>query len=124
MHARLYDLLQKYDDGQNSDGAARAIHQLGRTLNQSCGNLDRDGALFDRCMEDDLALRRARPASSPWQGSLNDYASGTPKYAMSTPLADGLPKAIRSAMQNACNAPMPPSPLTTNSVLSWGVRVR
>lgn len=104
MHARVYDLLQKYDDGQNSEGATRAIHQLGRTLNRSCGHLDRDSALFDRCMEDDLALRRARPAASPWHSALNDYASGTPKYTVVLPIADGLPRVIRITMQTACNA--------------------
>ena len=78
MHARLYALMQKFEQSGKAGGMPQIMNRLADQLNRSCGLLAADNPLAQRCLLDYAALRAAATEPSDWQRSMLGYASATP----------------------------------------------
>jgi hypothetical protein len=78
MHARLYALMQKFEQSGRTGGMPQIMNRLADQLNRSCGLLATDNPLDQRCLLDYAALRAAATEPSDWQRSMLGYASATP----------------------------------------------
>ncbi len=104
MHARLYALMQKFEQSGKAGGMPRIMKRLADQLNRSCGLLAADNPLDQRCLLDYAALRAAATEPSDWRKSMLGYASATPppllavgewfaalRVGQPTPVASGVP---------------------------------
>jgi len=78
MHARLYALMQKFEQSGKASGMQDIMKQLAYQLNHSCYSLGAENSLYQLCMLDDSALYSAATAPSSWQKSMDGYAKATP----------------------------------------------
>jgi hypothetical protein len=78
MHARLYALMQKFEQSGKAGGMPRVMKRLADQLNRSCGLLAADNPLDQRCLLDYAALRAAATEPSDWRKSMLGYANATP----------------------------------------------
>ena len=78
MHARLYALMQKFEQSGKAGGMPHVMNRLADQLNRSCGLLAADNPLDQRCLLDYAALRAAATEPSDWQRSMLGYANATP----------------------------------------------
>jgi hypothetical protein len=130
MHARIYALIQKFDDARRSAGMAKAMNQLASTLNHSCGRLDPASPLVDRCLADYSALRAAVTEPTMWQKAMLDYRDAMPHAALpildspgdvdyaslapapadAMPISNGAPAPVTPAGEADMPSPPPPPP--------------
>lgn len=79
MHARLYALMQKFEQSGKTGGMPRIMNQLADQLNRSCGLLAPDNPLDQQCLKDYVSFRSAANEPSNWRKSMQLYASSTPQ---------------------------------------------
>ena len=119
MHARLYALMQKFEQSGKADGMPRIMSRLADQLNRSCGLLAADNPLDQRCLLDYAALRAAATEPSDWRKSMLAYASATPQPLLSVGTWFGSPRSGRpTQVASGTPTPNPPEAVATPPVVA------
>src|SRR6185312_13356849 len=118
-HARLYALMQKFEQSGKADGMPRIMSRLADQLNRSCGLLAADNPLDQRCLLDYAALRAAATEPSDWRKSMLAYASATPQPLLSVGTWFGSPRSGRpTQVASGTSTPNPPEAVATPPVVA------